>query len=90
MMNQVVPLVLESARAEEPEESCCHSMVAAQDERMSRSALWALQRACFIPLSLRRLPLRRFPLRIPRIRPRRLILRFRVVRPPFAKSEQLE
>ncbi|HMA91522.1 MAG TPA: hypothetical protein VKP30_02505 [Polyangiaceae bacterium] len=47
MLSQVVPLVLESAGAEQSGSSSCNSTVMAQGERLSRSALWTLQRACF-------------------------------------------
>lgn len=47
MLSQVVPLVLESTGAERLELSSCNSTVVAQGERLSRSALWTLQRAYF-------------------------------------------
>ncbi|HEY5959687.1 MAG TPA: SAM-dependent methyltransferase [Polyangiaceae bacterium] len=47
MVSQVVPLVLEVDGAEASEVSNCNSMVVAQGERLSRSALWTLQRAYF-------------------------------------------
>jgi hypothetical protein len=47
MLSQVVPLVLGPAGAEGSESSSCNSMVVAQGERLSRSALWTLQRAYF-------------------------------------------
>lgn len=47
MLSQVVPPVLESAGAEGAESANCTSMVVAQGERLSHSALWTLQRAYF-------------------------------------------
>jgi SAM-dependent methyltransferase len=47
MLSQVVPLVLESAGVGEPEAPIGNSIVVAQSEPLSRSALWTLQRAYF-------------------------------------------